>query len=148
VRSTSAKPAGVPVRGPSLLTRIRRPTVARANAQPSAKDVREALLQHLQHLCQTRLGSAQASADFGLPDLSESLHSFPDTIATIAQALASAIKKYEPRLANVRVTHVPVEGSELVIRYDVSAQLVGEDDRRVPITFETRIDGSRRVSVT
>jgi type VI secretion system protein len=132
----------------SLLSKIRRPVPGGGRRPPSANEVRVSVLENLRHLCQTRFGSSTCSPDFGLPDISESLHSFPKTIALLAQALSSAIKKYEPRLKNVRVTHVPSRDAELVLRYEVIAELMDPSGKKSPVAFETRIDASRRISVT
>jgi len=84
--------------------------------------------------------------DYGLPDVSEMVHSFPDAIDALARALVHTIETYEPRLADVRVRHVPSETRDLVVRFEVSAILQGPNDRK-PVRFETKIDSSRRVRV-
>ncbi len=84
--------------------------------------------------------------DYGLPDVSEMVHAFPDAIDALARALVHTIEKYEPRLTDVRVRHVPSETRELIVRFEVSAMLRGPTDKS-PVRFETRIDPSRRVRV-
>lgn len=110
------------------------------------REVRDAILIHLRHLCSTHMSSALSAPDYGLPDIGESMHSFPDTISAMGQALTTLIRKYEPRLINVRVNHVPSETIELLIRYEIRAQLAVDEDTQV--AFETRIDTARRVSIT
>ena len=122
------------------MTRVRR--------QVADKEIREAVIEHLRNLVATRQTSALSAPDYGMPDILETLHSYPKTVTALAEALSHAIRKYEPRLTNVRVTYVPDPRGDLILRYDVSAQLVGSDERKTPITFETRIDASRRVSIT
>ena len=110
------------------------------------KEVRNAILIHLRHLCTTHMSSALAAPDYGLPDIGESMHNFPGTIGILGQALTAVIRKYEPRLINVRVDHVPSDEIELLIRYEITAQLADGDE--TPVAFETRIDSARRVSIT
>jgi type VI secretion system protein len=117
----------------------------RARQQPTPKEIRLAILDHLQHLCQTRLGSSTSAPEYGMPDLSEDLHTEQDLIAGIGSALAAAIKRFEPRLRSVRVTHLP--SADLLLRYEVTAELSLEGERRAPMMFETRVDASRRVLV-
>jgi type VI secretion system protein len=74
------------------------------------------------------------------------VHSFPDAIGIMRDALLTSIRKYEPRLTNVRVTHVPTPALELVLRFEVSATLVGAS-RSAPVRFETRLSASRAVTV-
>lgn len=131
-----------------LLARVRAAHVSRDRSGSSAGDqaLRESVLRHLQAMCSTRLGSMPIRPDYGLPDISELVHSFPDAIDMIARALRHTIETYEPRLGNVRVRHVPSETLELVVRFEVTAFLAG-GPQRVPVRFETNIDSSRRVRV-
>jgi type VI secretion system protein len=130
-----------------LLARVRSPETALAAGGAAAEHaLRQSILAHLQAMCATRLGSMPIRPDYGLPDLSEMVHSFPDAIDAMARALVHTIQTYEPRLTDVRVHHVPSEGAELVVRFEVSAMIRGAGGR-TPVRFETRIDSSRRVSV-
>ena len=86
-----------------------------------------------------------AAPDYGIPDVSETLHSFPHAIASMARAIAYTIRQYEPRLTNVRVLHVPSDTTELVLRYEVTAHFESGDGA---VSFQTTIDPSRRVTVT
>ena len=127
----------------SLLSRVRAPTSA---GRATASEVRASILRHLQAMCGTRLGSMPVRPDYGLPAISEMVHSFPDATSAIARALVYTIETYEPRLARVRVRHVPSEGSALVVCFEVTATLRGEDDD-TKVRFSTSIDGSRRITV-
>ena len=98
-------------------------------------------------MCTTRLGSMLIRPDYGLPSVSEMVHSFPDATDAFARALIHTIETYEPRLTNVRVRHIPSPGSDLVVRFEVSATLRGSD-ADAPLRFATSIDASRRVTVT
>ena len=84
--------------------------------------------------------------DYGLPCVSEMVHSFPDATSAIARALVHTIEAYEPRLTNVSVRHVPASTAELVVRFEVTAELRGEGSAS-PIRFSTSIDASRRVRI-
>lgn len=131
----------------SLLARVCAPQTAREVSGAGAeRALRQSILQHLQAMCTTRLGSMLVRPDYGLPSVSEMVHSFPDAIDALAKALVHTIERYEPRLAQVRVRHVPGAVTDLVIRFEVTAVLRGGEGRD-PVRFETRIDTSRRVSV-
>jgi len=109
-------------------------------------EIRASILHHLRAMCGTRLGSMPVRPDYGLPAISEMVHSFPDATSAIARALVHTIERYEPRLTQVRVRHVPEPGPSLVVRFEVTALLRGEDDE--PLRFSTSIDASRRITVT
>ena len=130
-----------------LLARVRAPNAVRDVGNASAaRALRESILQHLQSMCTTRLGSMPIRPDYGLPSVSEMVHSFPDAIDAIARALVHTIETYEPRLSNVVVRHVPSETATLVIRFEMTAHLRGSD-ADAPLRFSTSIDASRRVKV-
>lgn len=130
-----------------LLARVRAPHAVRDVGNESAsRALRESILQHLQSMCTTRLGSMPIRPDYGLPSVPEMVHSFPDAIDAITRALVHTIETYEPRLTNVDVRHVPSEMAALVIRFEVTAHLRGNDGD-VPLRFSTSIDASRRVTV-
>jgi len=94
----------------------------------------------------TRIGSMPIRPDYGLPSVSEMVHSFPDAIDAIARAMTHTIETYEPRLMNVVVRHVASETVSLVIRFEVTAHLRGSGASS-PLRFATSIDASRRVTV-
>jgi type VI secretion system protein len=130
--------------GPSLLARIRQPESTGARRQATDEDTRRSVLEHLRAMCTTRHGTMVTMPDYGVADVSEMIHSFPDAIAEMARSIRHTIQTYEPRLTNVRVKHLPSE--DLTLRYELTAQLVNGNSKQ-PVTFETTIDPSRRIIV-
>lgn len=130
-----------------LLVRVRTAhTLRGAGNATASRAVRESILEHLQSMCTTRIGSMSVRPDYGLPSVSEMVHSFPDAIAALARAMTHTIEKYEPRLTNVAVRHVRSETTSLVIRFEITARLCGFDGDS-SLRFATSIDASRRVTV-
>jgi type VI secretion system protein len=133
--------------GVGLLRRVREPELARPRRRVTDKELREAILEHLRNMCRTRLGTMVSTPDFGLPDLTETLHAHPDMVRGFARALAETIRRYEPRLTAVTVTPAePTSDVDLHLRFIVTAEIV--DDKRRSVAFETRIESSRRIGVT
>jgi len=130
-------------KGHSLLTRIRRPEYAVARRSISDTETRESVLAHLKVICETRAGTMLSCPDYGTATVSEMVHSFPDAIAEMARAIRTT-QTYEPRLANVKLTHVPA--TDLTLRYEITAYLV-IDGAKVPVQFETSLDETRRITV-
>ena len=133
-----------PKAGPSLLARIRNPEVVGARRQATEEDTRRSVLEHLRAMCTTRHGTMVTQPDYGVADVSEMIHAFPDAIAEMARSIRHTIQAYEPRLTNVRVKHIPSE--DMTLRYELTAQLV-TGASKVPVQFETTIDPSRRIVV-
>jgi type VI secretion system protein len=130
----------------SLLARITKPELAVARRHIPASELRDDILSHLRGMCGTRQGSMLTRPDFGIPDVTEMLHNFPEAIAMMQRALKHTIEAYEPRLTNVRVTFVQPDVTELVVRFEIAAQVV-TDTGKAPMKFETTMEVSRKISV-
>jgi len=134
------------VAGPSLLNRIRRPELAIARRTVSDREIRDVVLEHLRMMCSTRQGTMLTCPDYGICDVSEMVHAFPDAIAMMARSIRQTIQNYEPRLANVQIRHIPSEATDLTLRYEITAQL-RVDGLKTPIKFETTLDPSRKLTI-
>jgi type VI secretion system protein len=132
--------------GHTLLTRIRQPEFARARQQISESEIRDSLLMHLRQMCSTRLGSMLTRPDFGVMDVADLIHAFPDAGSTMARSIRHTIEAYEPRLANVRVRFEPIDPNELTLRFEITAQML-VDGTKTPVSFQTSIDPNRHISV-
>ena len=106
----------------------------------------DSVLEHLQKLLNIRQGSVEMLQDYGLPDFNDLSHKFPYAINEIQRMIRDCIRKYEPRLTQVRVTHVQDEDDPLSLRYDITARLE-MDDRKTNIWFETILDAAGKVSI-
>ncbi len=106
------------------------------------------MTQHLARLLNTRQGSCLTCPDYGLIEVSEVLYDFPDAIGIMQRALKNTIQTYEPRLKNVQVRHLKNEiGAEMVLQFEITAQLHLPDGRRQSLRFSTAVDGSGNVKV-
>jgi type VI secretion system protein len=132
--------------GVTLLAKIRRPELAQPRRALSDREIRESILQNLIQMCCTRLGTMLTAPDYGIADVSEMIHSFPDAISLMAQTLRHTIQTYEPRLQNVQVIHIPSEIWDLTLRFEVRARVVLEGNKTA-VKFETALDPSRRLTI-
>ncbi len=89
---------------------------------------------------------APAVPDYGIPSISELVHSFPESIGFMQRAIRTTIEKYEPRLRRVRVIPVDSEDDILSLNFEISADLVTSDDKAA-IRLETRVDSNGRVAL-
>jgi type VI secretion system protein len=111
-------------------------------------DVESSVNEHLFRMLNTRQGACLTCPDYGLIEVSEVLYDFPDAIGIVQRALKNSIQTYEPRLKNVQVRHIKSEfASEMVLMFEITAQLTYPDGRRQSLRFSTQVDGSGNVKI-
>jgi len=112
-------------------------------------DLEASVLEHLQRMLNTRQGSSLTAPDYGIIELSELLHDFPNATGLMQRCIKNTILKYEPRLKNVQVRAVDgdEDQSQMVVYYEITAQLIYPDGERQPIRFSTSVDESSNVSI-
>jgi type VI secretion system protein len=80
------------------------------------------VLEHLRVLLNARQGESEAAPDFGIGDTTEVTWDALRGPESLRRDLQRVIERYEPRLARVRVRHVPQEGA-LLLRFEIEAEL-------------------------
>ena len=106
----------------------------------------ESIKCHLVDLLNSRRGSTQTVPDYGLPDFNDIAKRFPDSIGELASEISNTIRKYEPRLKNVQVTHIAQKNSPLDLRYQIVAEINIENLAK-SIWFETTLKPSGEVYI-
>jgi len=131
----------------SLLERLRSPE------PDSSRTIREntgrladSVMDNLRRLLNSLHGNAPIRADYGIPPIVDLLHDFPDAIGGMRKAIKATIEKHEPRLRRVNVRHVESPDDPLGLHFEISAELVTEDEKAT-VQFSTRIDGLGHVGV-
>jgi type VI secretion system protein len=132
--------------GVTLLSKIRRPELAQPRRAVSDREIRDSIMQNLINMCCTRVGTMLTCPDYGIADVSEMIHSFPDAISLMAQTLRHTIQTYEPRLQNIQVIHIPSELADLTLRFEIRARVVLEGSKTA-VKFETALDPSRKLTI-
>ena len=129
----------------SLLERLRQPEDERDRSiHENTGRLVESVLANLRRILNSRHGIAPIAADYGIPDLSDVIHNFPEATGRLRLAIKATVEKYEPRLRRVTVRSVETPDEPLVLRFEITAELVSEE-RGSTIWFETRIDPSGEV---
>jgi type VI secretion system protein len=108
--------------------------------------LKRSVVTHLQVMLNSRHGHAPAQPDYGIPDLNEFMFAFPDSITPMRQAIERSIEKYEPRLKNVKAVWVADPDNPLNIRFEITAQLVGEE-KNIPVAFATQVGSASSLDV-
>jgi type VI secretion system protein len=94
----------------------------------------------------TRRGISMTVPDYGIPDLPDLVHSFPEAIAFMRREIRVSIEKYEPRLKNVVITHVAAVDDLFHLNFEIRAELATESDR-MPVAFRTTLDATGRANI-
>ncbi|AGP38411.1 hypothetical protein BE04_30280 [Sorangium cellulosum] len=138
--------------GPSLLTRIQHAADPHSTERHTYRDhdLESAILTHLGHMLNTRQGSSLTCPDYGLMEVSEVLHEFPEAIGLVQRSLKNCIQAYEPRLKNVQVRHVRNDSvlQSMILEFEITAQIQFPDGRRQALRLGAAVDQSGNVRMT
>ncbi len=135
----------------SLLTRIARAADPTSNERQTYRDhdVEAAIMTHLGQMLNTRQGSSLTCPDYGIAEISEVIHDFPDAIGIMQRAIKTSILTYEPRLKNVQVRHIKNEATHsMILEFEITAQLQLPDGRKHAVRFGTSMDSTGNVKLT
>ncbi len=106
----------------------------------------DSILDHLNNILNTRRGNVPIADDYGIPDFTEFLHYYPESLREFERAIRQSITKFEPRLKAVRVTFTPQEEDMFTVRFQISAKLVMTPNA-APILFDSRLDTDGKIRV-
>jgi len=106
----------------------------------------DSVLRHLQRILNTRRGSVPIAEDYGVPDFTDLMHSYPESVREIEGSVRQLIQKYEPRLKDIRVSFIPQEEDIFWLRFQILARLLTEDER-IPVFFESLMGTDGRVTI-
>ena len=109
----------------SLLADIRASGVQRPRSPVDAtRVVRDDVLANLRQICATPRGSVPLARDYGIEDATRIFHEYPGSVTEMQRDLEETFSRYEPRLFNVSVTHLPSDELELLLRFHIEGTLV------------------------
>ena len=132
----------------SLLTRISHAADPHSNDRHTWKDhdLETAVIGQISRMLNTRQGSSLTCPDYGIVELSEIVHDFPDAIGIMQRAIKNSIQLYEPRLKNVQVRHIKNEATHaMLLEFEITAQLQLPDGRKQAVRMSTSMDDNGNV---
>lgn len=107
----------------------------------------ESVFADLANLYNTRRGAVQISDAYGLPDFVNMLNSFaPPGIEYIEAVIRETTQRFEPRLRDVSVQHVPRDGDAGLLRFNIAGNLVFRGSA-VPVQFDAVLQGDGSVAL-
>ena len=125
--------------------RLREKEPGRSAAENPGK-VRDSILRHLQKILNTRRGGVPIADDYGVPDFTDFLRTYPDAVNEIEKSIRTTIQKYEPRLNSVRVKFIPQEDDRLSLSFQIVAKLLVENNE-IPIVFESLMGYNGKINI-
>jgi type VI secretion system protein len=125
----------------SLIERLRERGHSAPTTRLNISALTDSVLRHLDRMLNSRQGISQTVPDYGLPDLADVVHSFPEAIDVCRRSIRTSIEKYEPRMRNVVVNHVADPDDIFHLRFEIKGQLVTERET-VPVSFYTTLDAT------
>jgi type VI secretion system protein len=106
----------------------------------------DSVLDHLTRIFNTRRGNVPIADDYGIPDYTEFLHNYPESLRDFERAIKQTIVQYEPRLKTVRVSFIPQDNDVFTVKFQISARLVSTADN-TSVLFESHLDTSGKISI-
>lgn len=127
-----------------LLQRIEHAARSPGSGAAGAGSGQISILEHVQALLNTRQGSSRLDPSYGIPDITDVLHSLPGGMAVLRSMIEECIRRHEPRLTNIRVAALAKDDdAALHLRFEVQARLASGGS----IRFETEVSRAGRVRV-
>lgn len=94
-------------------------------AVPSTVRRQRSIAEHIQRLLETRKGMLVHMPDFGMPDIGDLFRRLPGSANEIQSEMEGLIRKYEPRMEQIRVQFVEFEPAHARIRFRISGTMKG-----------------------
>lgn len=124
---------------------VSRGLLARLASGERKVDTQASVAEHLRTILNSRNGLSATVPDYGLVDFNDIVHNFPDSVRVLQQSIRDVITKYEARLLNVSVRHIP-SGDANTMSFEIVGRLA--DDRRSVIRMRTQLSHGGVFSVT
>ena len=106
----------------------------------------DSVLDHLTRILNTRRGNVPIAEDYGIPDYTEFLQNFPESLRDLETAIEQTVTQYEPRLKAVRVSFVPQDENVFAVKFQISAMLVSMANN-TSVLFESQLDTGGKISI-
>ena len=92
---------------------------------PSTARRQMSVVEHIQRLLETRKGMLIHMPDFGMPDIGDLFRRLPGSAGEIQSEMETLIRKYEPRMENVKVFFHEFDAAQARVRFRITGSLKG-----------------------
>lgn len=102
---------------------------------------------HLRRLLNTRQGSVQLDAKFGVPDFTNIAGGLTaGSVSDIEEEIRRMVLKYEPRIKSPKVVLIRESTDVLSIQFGLQGKLE-VDDREIPLQLATTVGANGKVQI-
>jgi type VI secretion system protein len=115
-------------------------------ARQDPRKIVDSVLRHLQRVLNTKRGNVPIAEDYGIPDFTNFLRAYPESLRDFERSIRQTIQKYEPRLRAIRVSFIPQDEDALSVRFQIIAKLAIEHEM-VPVLFESLVGSDGKISI-
>lgn len=105
----------------------------------------QSILENLRAILNTRVGDSMSASGFGIIDIADLVHNFPNAAQMMEKSIRATVGEYEPRLKQVRVRLVPSD-DPLTLVFEIAARLAG-DRHQGMVRVRTEVSSSGHVKV-
>lgn len=109
--------------------------------------VKQSIMSHLQRILNSKQGSVPIADDYGMPDFTDLASRFTkNTKAELLDIVTQVVKKFEPRLRNVRMVAETMGDDYMNLRFKLEGS-VDLDQAEVPVMLSTILDADGKIKV-
>jgi len=106
----------------------------------------DSVLSHLKKMLNTRQGHVLTQPEYGLPDMTQFVQNLPEMVKVSLTSIQNSIERFEPRLRNVVVRHLPNPDNITNLWFEIRAELVTEREE-TSVSFQTLVNPSGHTDV-
>ncbi len=116
--------------------------------EPGAEELVTSISLHLEKILNTRQGSVLINPGFGIPEFSNLPGNFISSgILDILEKIRITVKKFEPRLHNVKVYFLKKTKDDLTMRFSLYGT-ISHKKKQIPVNLLTTLDEDGRFDLT
>lgn len=116
------------------------------NQGPNSFDVMSSIKRNISNVLNTRIGGSASAPNLGLIDFNDATLEAVDLSKTIRLAIQRSLDSYEPRLKNIMVHRISDFNNDLLLRFQISAQL-NHDAIHEKVELNLMLDQNRKYRV-
>jgi len=104
---------------------------------PDLNKVKASIINYINKLVNIKKGNLLTDPESGMPDFTDYIYNYPESIRDIERSVENIIEKYEPRLENVKVAFISKNDNSFSLNFQIKGILTEE---KKPLIFNSEIN--------